>query len=161
MWASESRECFLSIFLFILQFSLSSSFAYWMENGYCDRSVTPGSVIMNEKAVLSVDGRIRVFRGKNFDIELYSGFDLYSSAEKLRVWLQLDNGEGESESVIVGDEDVIFEVMGVGGGGQDGFRAGGCSGRRTARQGSILQVPQFEDTFEEDDGQALYIWAGE
>ena len=134
----------------MMQWPSTQSFAYWMENDYCDRSVAPGTVIMNEKAILSDEGHIRVFKGKNFDQEVFSGQHYFTSGEQLRVWLQLDGGEVEG-----GDEDAIFETK-VG-----SFQAGGCGGRRTSRRGSVLQLPVFNEAYEEREGQSVHVWAGE
>ena len=124
------------------------SFAYWMENDYCDRSVVPGTVIMGQEAVLSKDGFVRVFRGDTFQQEIESGVHLYESGEKFKVYSSIPEG---SEGV-----EVIFEVNGTG--KEAGFLAGGCGGRRAARDGSILMVPKFED--ESEDGPTVLVWAG-
>jgi hypothetical protein len=42
----------LALTLALLQWCTSAdAFAYWMENDHCDRSITPGTVIMNQPAV--------------------------------------------------------------------------------------------------------------
>jgi hypothetical protein len=105
------------------------SFAFWMENDFCDRSVKPGAVIMNQAVVLAGDaGRIRVFRRGiegSFEEELLSD-DFYRSGEEVRVWLSLHD---DALPLGAGSE-AIFEVQGAGARFPGGLRgAAHCRGR--------------------------------
>lgn len=135
--------------------TMTQSFAFWMENDFCDRSLMPGTVIMNERAILSSEGRVRVFRGDSFQEEMFS-HDLYFSGEQVLVRLQVD------DETAAGAE-VVFEARGA------VFPAGGCGGRRSSREGSLLRLPEVSSSAErqvvgrgEGEGEGeVRVWAGE
>jgi len=125
--------------------AIVEAFAYWMENSYCDRSLTPGTVIMNRRAVQSEEGRVRVFRGSSFEHELKS-HDLYVSGEQVTVRLELGGSDADAE--------VVFETNG------GSFPAGGCDGRRSCRFSSVLQMPVLNDDGDDGTADDVVIWAG-
>lgn len=140
------RRGYLSAAIFVLHWSaIIEAFAYWMENSYCDRDMTPGTVIMNRRAVQSPEGRVRVFRGSDHRHELKS-HELYVSGEQVMVQLELGSGEAEAE--------VVFETDG------GTFLAGGCGGRRSCRPGALLQLPVLNEDADDGTAEEVLIWAG-
>eukprot|EP01039_Chlorochromonas_danica_P006360 gene6360-7012_t len=111
--------------VFLLAFFLRtisvSSFAEWMVNDHCSRSLVVGQVIMNEDVVESSERMIEVFRG---DQKLASG-SAYILGEVVVVKITNSNNE------------YIYEVS-----GGASFVDGGCQGRRMANEPEVeLTLP--------------------
>jgi hypothetical protein len=108
-------------------------FANFMTSEFCDRRLVKGEIIMNS-AVVPSDERVVIVKKliNDEEIELRSG-DAFSTKDILKVYIsELPSGE-EAEHV--------FEVSGKG----VGFQKGGCEGRRSAKNGAVLEVANAQN----------------
>lgn len=67
-----------------------NGFAAWMTKDFCDRQLEEGEIIMNEKAILTNERFVRVFRD---DQELVSGKTVYVPSEVLTVQISDSTGQ--------------------------------------------------------------------
>merc|ERR1711871_1813435 len=128
---------FYLLLLLVVVVQPINSFATWFVSDYCNRPLSPGSIIMNNEAINDNERYIQVYRD---NIELHSG-DSYILGETLIVKLSVNQGQS------------VFEVQNA------KFDSGGCSGSRSASRESKLIIDDIQNNENKNNIYIKGAWA--